>query len=109
MAPGLAEGWFARDPARRASRVYADPQQEQVSTGASIASCSSPKRECDAALSHPPPRGVPLVVIQRQLRHANLGITSVYLQGIDSAEIIDTVHGRPSQVISASAGLQIAR
>ena len=42
--------------------------------------------------------GVPLVVIQRQLGHANLGITSIYLQGIDSAEIIDTVHGRPSPV-----------
>ncbi len=51
--------------------------------------------------------GDPLVVIQRQLGHANLGITSVYLQGIDSAEIIDTVHGRPSPVISATAGLQI--
>jgi site-specific recombinase XerD len=53
--------------------------------------------------------GVPLVVIQRQLGHANLGITSVYLQGIDSAEIIDTVHGRPSPMISASAGLRITR
>jgi site-specific recombinase XerD len=53
--------------------------------------------------------GVPLVVIQRQLGHANLGITSVYLQGIDSSEIIDTVHGRPSPVISASPGLQIRR
>jgi integrase len=31
--------------------------------------------------------GVPLVVIQRQLGHSNLGITSVYLQGIDNAEI----------------------
>jgi site-specific recombinase XerD len=51
--------------------------------------------------------GVPLVVIQRQLGHANLGITSIYLQGIDSSEIISTVHGRPSPVISASAGLQI--
>jgi integrase len=30
----------------------------------------------------------------RQLGHANLGITSVYLQGIDNAEIIDTVHAR---------------
>lgn len=49
--------------------------------------------------------GVPLVVIQRQLGHANLGITSVYLQGIDSAEIIDTVHSRPAPVISATAGL----
>jgi integrase len=53
--------------------------------------------------------GVPLVVIQRQLGHANLGITSIYLQGIDSAEIIDTVHGRPSPMISTSAGLQISR
>jgi integrase len=32
--------------------------------------------------------GVPLNVIQRQLGHANLGITSVYLQGIDNSEII---------------------
>jgi integrase len=29
---------------------------------------------------------VPLIVIQRQLGHSNLGITSVYLQGIDSGE-----------------------
>ena len=53
--------------------------------------------------------GVPLVVIQRQLGHANLGITSIYLQGIDSNEIISTVHGRPSPTISASAGLQLRR
>jgi hypothetical protein len=54
--------------------------------------------------------GVPLVVIQRQLGHyANLGITSIYLQGIDSSEIIGTVHGRPSPTISASAGLQLRR
>ena len=53
--------------------------------------------------------GVPLVVIQRQLGHANLGITSVYLQGIDSSEIISTVHGRPSPTISATAGLQVRR
>jgi hypothetical protein len=32
--------------------------------------------------------GVPLIVIQRQLGHTNLGITSIYLQGIDSTEII---------------------
>ena len=54
--------------------------------------------------------GVPLVVIQRQLGHANLGITSVYLQeGIDSSEIISTVHGRPSPVISDTAGLLVRR
>jgi integrase len=49
--------------------------------------------------------GIPLVVIQRQLGHAHLGITSVYLQGIDSSEIIDTVHSRPAPTISATAGL----
>jgi integrase len=35
--------------------------------------------------------GVPINVIQRQLGHANLGMTSTYLQGIDSGEIIETV------------------
>jgi site-specific recombinase XerD len=49
--------------------------------------------------------GVPLVVIQRQLGHVNLGITSIYLQGIDNVEIIDTVHHRSAPVIPASAGL----
>jgi hypothetical protein len=53
--------------------------------------------------------GVPLNVIQRQLAHANLGITSVYLEGIDNAEIIDMVHGRRAPMISASAGLRLLR
>lgn len=48
---------------------------------------------------------MPLVVIQRQLGHANLGVTSIYLQGIDSSEIIRTVHSRPAPVIPAPAGL----
>jgi len=50
--------------------------------------------------------GVPLLVIQRQLGHANLGITSIYLQGIDSSEIIETVHRRPAPMLPASAGLR---
>ncbi len=50
--------------------------------------------------------GVPLVVIQRQLGHSNLGITSIYLQGIDNSEIIDTVHARPAPMLPASAGLR---
>jgi hypothetical protein len=48
--------------------------------------------------------GVPLNVIQRQ--HANLGITSICLQGIDSSGIIDTVHHRPAPMLPASAGLR---
>ncbi len=50
--------------------------------------------------------GVPLNVIQRQLGHANLGITSVYLQGIDNAEIIGTAYARRAPMLSASAGLE---
>jgi site-specific recombinase XerD len=46
--------------------------------------------------------GVPLIVIQRQLGHSNLGITSVYLQGIDNAEIIETVHARRAPMIPVS-------
>jgi site-specific recombinase XerD len=51
--------------------------------------------------------GVSLKVIQRQLGHVNLGVTSGYLDGIDTAEIIDTVHNRRAPMISASAGLSI--
>jgi site-specific recombinase XerD len=49
--------------------------------------------------------GVPLIVIQRQLGHSNLGITSIYLQGIDNAEIIETVHGRRQPMIPVSTSL----
>ena len=49
--------------------------------------------------------GVPLNVIQRQLGHRNLGVTSSYLQGIDPAEIIETVHSRRPPMIPASVGL----
>jgi site-specific recombinase XerD len=46
--------------------------------------------------------GMSLNVIQRQLGH-NLRVTSIYLQGIDSAEIINAVHAR--RALPASAGL----
>jgi site-specific recombinase XerD len=51
--------------------------------------------------------GVALNVIQRQLGHANLGTTSVYLQGIDTEEIIATVHARRAPMMSATAGLRL--
>jgi integrase len=53
--------------------------------------------------------GVPLNIIQRQLGHANLGTTSIYLQGIDPEEIIATVRTRRAPMMSASAGLLIER
>jgi site-specific recombinase XerD len=50
--------------------------------------------------------GVPLNVIQRQSGHTNLGVTSIYPQGIDSAEIIATIHARKTPMIPASTGLR---
>ena len=51
--------------------------------------------------------GVPLIVIQRQLGHTNLGITSIYLQGIDNTEIIDTVHARRAPMVPVDATLRL--
>ena len=49
--------------------------------------------------------GVALLVIQRQLGHADLAITSVYLRGIDNTEIVQAVHERPAPMIPATHGL----
>jgi len=51
--------------------------------------------------------GVPLNTIQRQLGHANLGTTSIYLQGIDTEEIVAAVHARRAPMMPASAGLRL--
>jgi hypothetical protein len=48
---------------------------------------------------------VPPNLTERQLGPANLGITSVYLQGNDNAEIIGTVYARRAPMLPASAGL----
>jgi integrase/recombinase XerD len=40
-------------------------------------------------------------------QHANLGTTSIYLQGIDTEEIVAIVHPRPAPVTPASAGLAL--
>ena len=51
--------------------------------------------------------GMPPNVIQRQLGHADLGVTSVYLQGIDNTEVISAVHSRHAPTMPASAGLRL--
>ncbi len=51
--------------------------------------------------------GVPLNIIQRQLGHVNLGTTSIYLQGIDTEEIILAVNSRRAPMMPASAGLAL--
>ena len=51
--------------------------------------------------------GIPLPLIQRQLGHSNLSTTGTYLQGIDTEEIISTVHARRAPMMHASAGLAL--
>ena len=51
--------------------------------------------------------GVPLIVIEPQLGHSNLGITSVHRRGIDSGEIIETVQARREPMLPVSASLRL--
>jgi integrase/recombinase XerD len=94
---------------RRWEPSAARKQLHHAATGAGVRRRFAPHQLRHAHAVEMAHEGVPLVVIQRQLGHAHLGITSVYLQGIDSSEIIETVHGRPSPMISASAGLRNRR
>jgi site-specific recombinase XerD len=50
--------------------------------------------------------GVPLPVIQRQLGHSYVSTTSVYLQGINTEEIISAIHARRAPMMHVSAGLE---
>jgi integrase len=52
-------------------------------------------------------RGSLLVRRGKGGRRSNLGITSVYLQGIDNAEFIETVHARRAPMIPVSASLRL--
>jgi hypothetical protein len=47
------------------------------------------------------------IATRDQLGHANLGTTSIYLQGIDTEEIIATVHATRAPMMSATAGLRL--
>jgi integrase/recombinase XerD len=47
------------------------------------------------------------VCATRDLGHSNLGTTSAYLQGIDSGEIIETVHARRAPMIPVSASVRL--
>jgi site-specific recombinase XerD len=53
--------------------------------------------------------GISLIVIQRQLGHADLAVTSRYLRGIDNTKVIHAVHHRPEPMIPASRRLASGR
>ena len=51
--------------------------------------------------------GMPPIVIQCQLGPTNLGITSIYPQGIDTEEIIATVHARRAPMVPVHSSLRL--
>ena len=51
--------------------------------------------------------GIPLPLIQRQLGHSHLSTTGTDLEGINTEEIISTVHARRAPMMHASAGLAL--
>jgi integrase len=51
--------------------------------------------------------GIPLPLIQRQLGHSHLSTTGTYLEGINTEEIISTVHSGRASMIHAGAGLAL--
>jgi hypothetical protein len=61
----------------------------------------------DPALCEPP-RGE-VISDHPHNGHADLGVTSAYLRGIDNAEIIHTVHERPAPMVRVRTGLTLMR
>jgi site-specific recombinase XerD len=91
---------------RRWSTAAARAELRQAGAAAGVRRRFAPHQLRHAHAVELAHEGVPLLVIQRQLGHSNLGITSVYLQGIDNAEIIETVHARRAPMIPVSASLR---
>jgi hypothetical protein len=58
-------------------------------------------------VGRPPSLASNYIMTPPQLASVDVSQRSVYLQGIDSSKIFDTVHGRRSPTISATAGLQL--
>jgi site-specific recombinase XerD len=88
---------------RHWSQAAARAELRRVAAGAGVRRRFAPHQLRHAHAVEMAREGVALIVIQRQLGHSNLGITSVYLQGIDSGEIIETVHARRPPMIPVSA------
>ena len=89
----------------REAGVGAPPARPERSRSSSAAAVRAPSVAACTAVEMAR-EAMPLVVIQRQLGHAHLGVTSICLQGIENVEITDAVHARRARVIPATAGLR---
>jgi site-specific recombinase XerD len=84
---------------RRWSNAAARAEMRRAAAAAGVRRRFAPHQLRHAHAVEMAHEGVPLIVIQRQLGHSNLSITSIYLQGIDNAEIIETVHARRAPMV----------
>ena len=92
---------------RRWSATAARAQLRRLAAEAGVRRRFAPHQLRHAHAIEMAHEGVALNIIQRQLGHTDLGVTSIYLQGIDNAEIINAVHQRRPPMMPASAGLQL--
>ena len=96
----------ARADTRAAVRARRDPRQlHHAAAAAGVRRRFAPHQLRHAHAVEMSREGISLIVIQRQLGHADLAITSRYLRGIDNTEIIQAVHERPEPMIPASRRL----
>ncbi len=84
----------APQAARRPALLRRQRPHRRTAAGAGVRRRFAPHQMRHAHAVEMAHEGVALIVIQRQLGHSKLGITSIYLYGIDHAEIIDTVYAR---------------
>jgi site-specific recombinase XerD len=96
-----------RTRGRRWSSAAARTELRRTAVAAGVSRRFAPNQLRHAHAVEMAREGVPVVVIQRQLGYSNLGVTSVYLQGIDNAEIIDTVHARRAPMVPVSTSLRL--
>ena len=95
----------AHPRAPRAERVRLGPRRTAAAAG--VRRRFAPHQIRHAHAVETAHEGVPPIVIQRPLGHSNLGITSIYPQGIDDAEIIGDVHARRAPMVPVSTSLRL--
>jgi uncharacterized protein YbcI len=81
---------------RSARSSAGSPLPPESGAGSRLTSCTTRTRSSSAR------ERVPLSIIQRQVGHANLGTTSIYLQRIDPEEITTAVRTRRARMMPAS-------
>ena len=96
----------ARADRRAAVVTFGGTQHAALAVAAGVRRRFAPHQLRHAHAVEMAREGVPLTVVQRQLGHANLGITSIYLQASTTARSSTASSHAPAPTLPASAGLR---